>query len=104
MSETMGMFGHVPTPAEIEAKAFVTSAEPWAYQWSWAAYCTGLSDAGVPDVAVAKLIMAACKGEFTGNVSLGGIGDLDEPDWDDDPDTETDDLEDTTDLGRRDAR
>lgn len=71
MNETqMGMFGHVPTPAEIEAKAFVTSAEPWAYQWSWAAYCTGLSDAGVPDAAVAKLLMAACKGEFTGNVSL----------------------------------
>lgn len=101
MSETMGMFGHVPTPEEIEAKAFVTSAEPWAYQWSWAAYCCGLSDAGVPDVAVAKLIMAACKGEFTGNVSLS---DLDEPDWGDDPDTDTDDLEDTTDLGRRDAR
>lgn len=99
MSETMGMFGHVPTPEEIEAKAFVTSAEPWAYQWSWAAYCCGLSDAGVPDVAVAKLIMAACKGEFTGNASLG---DLDEPDWDDDPDP--DELEDTTDLGRRDAR
>ena len=70
MSKATGMFGHVPTPDEIEARAFVTSAEPWAYQWSWAAYCSGLSDAGVPDVAVAKLLMAACKGEFTGNVSL----------------------------------
>lgn len=99
MTDTMGMFGHVPTPTEIEAKAFVTSAEPWAHQWSWAAYCCGLSDAGVPDVAVAKLIMAACKGEFTGNVSLG---DLDEPDDMDEP--EDDDLDDTTDLGRRDAR
>lgn len=74
MSEAMGMFGHVPTPEEIEAKAFVTSAEPWAYQWSWAAYCTGLSDAGVPDHVVAELLLAACKGEFAGNVSFPDEG------------------------------
>lgn len=70
MSENMGMFGHVPTVDEIEVRAFVTSAEPWAYQWSWAAYCSGLADAGVPTEVVVKLLMAACKGEFSGNVSL----------------------------------
>ena len=70
VKKPMGMFGHVPTPEEMEAKAFVTSAEPWAHQWSWAAYCSGLADAGVSVGKVTRLLMAACKGEFSGNVSL----------------------------------
>lgn len=66
------MFDHVPTVAEIEARAFTLSQEPWRDQWSWAAYCCGLADAGVPDELVSKLTMASCKGEFSGLVSFGG--------------------------------
>lgn len=68
----MGMFGHVPSHGEIEARAFIVSQEPWRDQWSWAAYCCGLSDAGVDDDTVMQLIAASCKGEFTGNVEFGG--------------------------------
>lgn len=75
MSENTGMFGHVPTVEEIEARAFVTSSEPWAYQWSWPAYVSGLADAGVPKDKAIALLMAACRGEFSGNVSLPREGD-----------------------------
>ena len=68
----MGMFGHVPTVEEMEARAFTVSQEPWRDQWSWPAYCAGLSDAGVPDEAVMRLMVAACKGDFTGNIEFGG--------------------------------
>ena len=68
----MGLFGHVPSAEEIEAKAFITTQEPWRDQWSWPAYIAGLADAGVSDARVFRLLSAACKGEFTGNVELGG--------------------------------
>lgn len=72
MSEgKMGMFGHVPTVDEISARAFTTAQEPWSGQWSWAAYIAGLSDAGIPDEAAMRLMAAACRGEFGGNLEFG---------------------------------
>ena len=63
----MGMFGHVPTPAEAGARAFTMDRDAQE-QWSWASYCCGLSDAGVPDGDVLKVLMAACNGEFSHNI------------------------------------
>ena len=67
----MGLFGHVPSAEEIEAKAFITTQEPWRDQWSWPAYIAGLADAGVGDERVCRLLSAACKGEF-------GLADLED--------------------------
>ena len=63
----MGMFGHVPTAAEAGAKAFTMDRDLQS-SWSWAAYCCGLSDAGVPNEQVLSVLMAACNGEFSHNI------------------------------------
>lgn len=68
----IAFFGHVPSIDEMEAKAFVTAQEPWRDQWSWGAYCAGLADAGVDDEQAKLLLMAACNGEFSGNIEFGG--------------------------------
>lgn len=65
--EGMGIFGHVPTPEEAHAKAFVMprQAQPEGF---WAGYCSALSDCGVSDDKVFKLITALCSGQFAHNV------------------------------------
>lgn len=77
-NNSMGMFGHVPTAAEIGAKAFVMPRDLQS-QWSWAAYCAGLSDAGVPDADVVGLLMAACNGEFSHNLEPMFGDELEDP-------------------------
>lgn len=72
MSE-YGMFGHVPSADEMESRAFTVSQEPWSGQWSWPAYVAGLADAGVDGEVAMRLLAAACKGEFTGNVEFGEV-------------------------------
>lgn len=62
----MGVFGHVPTPDEVEAKAFVMPRQMQTAPF-WAAYACGLSDAGVPDDLVLAVTIAGCKGEFAHN-------------------------------------
>lgn len=78
-----GMFDHVPTPEEIEAKAFMLAGEPWAHQWSWAAYICGLIDAGVNVERAHHLLFAACNGEFTGRVEFGPMLDSEDEDGED---------------------
>lgn len=64
----MGLFGHVPTPEEIHAKAFAMDrrAQP---EGMWAGYIMGLSDAGaVDDAKGGRLLIAALNGQFAHNV------------------------------------
>ena len=64
----MGLFGHVPTPDEINAKAFVLHrrAQP---EGMWSGYVMGLRDAGaVDDEHAQQLLYAACNGQFAHNV------------------------------------
>lgn len=64
---SMGMFGHLPTPDEVEARAFVMGRELQA-EWSWPSYACGLSDAGVPDDIVTMLLLAGARGEMSHNI------------------------------------
>ena len=65
--EGMGIFGHVPTPEEAHAKAFVMprQAQPEGF---WGGYCCALADCGVDDADIVKLIAAFCSGQFAHNV------------------------------------
>lgn len=65
--EGTGIFGHVPTPEEAEAKAFVMHrhSQPDGF---WAGYCSALADCGVPDDQVIPILLAFCKGQFAHNV------------------------------------
>ncbi len=73
----MGMFGHVPSPDEVAAKAFAMD-RGMQQQWSWPAYCCGLSDAGTADAYVARLVVAACQGESSHNADPAFRGELEE--------------------------
>ena len=66
----MGLFGHVPSAEEIEAKAFITTQEPWRDQWSWPAYIAGLADAGVGDERGA---CAECEYHYTDRMRELGV-------------------------------
>ena len=73
----MGIFGHVPTPEEAHAKAFVMPrrAQPEGF---WSGYCSALSDCGIPDAQVCEILMALCKGQFAHNVEPMFYDELDE--------------------------
>lgn len=81
MSESLfsglGVFDHVPTPEEVEAKAFVM---PRRLQNGgfWGAYACGLADAGVDPSLVMQIVMAACNGEFAHNVEPMFYGELED--------------------------
>lgn len=81
-AENGGIFGHVPTPEEAAAKAFVMprGAQPVGF---WPGYVSGLLDAGVPAGRAMPLLGAFCRGEFEHNLEPSfddELGDEDE-DW-----------------------
>lgn len=77
MSENnMGLFGHVPTADEINAKAFVLDRRAQPHGW-WPGYIAGLSDAGAVDDAQAQqLLFAALNGQFAHNLESLFYGEL----------------------------
>lgn len=82
MSESaMGLFGHVPTPEEVHAKAFAIhrQAQP---EGMWPGYVMGLADAGsVDDAQAQQLLFAALNGQFAHNVEP--LFDDELAEWDD---------------------
>ena len=67
MSANMGLFGHIPTPDEVNAKAFAMDrrAQP---EGMWPGYVMGLRDSGLVDDQYANtLLMAACHGQVAHN-------------------------------------
>jgi hypothetical protein len=69
MSEIgMGLFGHVPTPDEINARAFTLPRQAQPEGW-WPGYVAGLRDAGaIYDEEAKQLLFAALDGQFAHNV------------------------------------
>ncbi len=68
MNNCMGLFGHIPTPDEINAKAFAMDrrAQPVGM---WPGYVMGLRDSdAIDDRYAISLLMAACNGQFAHNV------------------------------------
>ena len=63
----MGAFGHVPTPDEINARAFASDREAQPDGW-WPGYVAGLRDAkAVDDGQAYELLIAALEGQFAHN-------------------------------------
>lgn len=64
----IGLFGHVPTPDEINARAFTMHRHAQPDGW-WAGYVAGLRDAGgVDDMEAQHLLFAALDGQFAHNL------------------------------------